>query len=335
MCEAVAWLHHQTTLLRAKFYFVLVAAQVTCRIKSHENRLFERTGSPDEYFYWINKTLAVLSVNGLKCLAFLVQDKIIMKCLLASLKVLTNFKDCSESCRRFLFGFLSLLLLNVLQGTFMADFPNNFQDHRRLSEQLSESQAAIRKLEQAPWRRLGTVLEGFSQIVSDFIEASWNFILDFLHKKTAENCENHFSAHSKSIFWFLGPSKCSGSGSVCFWSPGSGSGLICTDPAPGPSINKKKKKTLDFYCFVTSLRLFIYEEWCKYIFKKEQAHKFRKKIFFVGVLKVTDLKRIRIRIRQSKVRIPTVPKCHGPRKLISTTLQQATVLVNNPTCVRA
>jgi hypothetical protein len=51
----------------------------------------------------------------------------------------------------------------------MYGFQNNFQDHRRLSEQLSESQAAIRKLEQAPSRRLGTVLEGFSQIISDFI----------------------------------------------------------------------------------------------------------------------------------------------------------------------
>jgi hypothetical protein len=42
--------------------------------------------------------------------------------------------------------------------------------------------------EQASWRVL---LERFSQLVSDFIDASRNFILKFLHKKTAKNCENH------------------------------------------------------------------------------------------------------------------------------------------------
>jgi hypothetical protein len=28
-------------------------------------------------------------------------------------------------------------------------------------------------------------------VVSDFLESSRNFILDFLHKNTVENCENH------------------------------------------------------------------------------------------------------------------------------------------------
>jgi hypothetical protein len=54
----------------------------------------------------------------------------------------------------------------------MAGFLNNFQDHRRLTEQLLESQAAIGKPEQAFWR--GLLLEGFSQLVSDFVEASKN-----------------------------------------------------------------------------------------------------------------------------------------------------------------
>ncbi len=31
-----------------------------------------------------------------------------------------------------------------------------------------------------------------------------------------------------------------------------------------PSSSKNSKKNLDFYCFVTSLWLFIFEEWCKY-----------------------------------------------------------------------
>jgi hypothetical protein len=35
------------------------------------------------------------------------------------------------------------------------------------------------------------LLEGFSQLVSDFMETSRNFILDFLHKKTDKNCESH------------------------------------------------------------------------------------------------------------------------------------------------
>ncbi len=33
--------------------------------------------------------------------------------------------------------------------------------------------------------------------------------------------------------------------------------------------SKKMKKNLDLYCFVTSLWLFIFEEWCKCTFKKE------------------------------------------------------------------
>jgi hypothetical protein len=60
----------------------------------------------------------------------------------------------------------------------MAGFQNNFQDHRRLSQQLLESQAAIGTPEQASWRK---VLAGFSLLVSDFKESSENFILDFLH----------------------------------------------------------------------------------------------------------------------------------------------------------
>jgi hypothetical protein len=65
----------------------------------------------------------------------------------------------------------------------VAGFRNNFQDHR-LSEQLLETKAAIRMPEQD----LGSgLLEGFSQLVSEFLEASRNFIFDFLHKKTAQN----------------------------------------------------------------------------------------------------------------------------------------------------
>jgi hypothetical protein len=58
------------------------------------------------------------------------------------------------------------------------------QNHRRVSEQLLKAQAAIRKPEHALCRGL---LEGISQLVSDFIEASRNFILDFLSQK--DNCK--------------------------------------------------------------------------------------------------------------------------------------------------
>jgi len=46
--------------------------------------------------------------------------------------------------------------------------------------------------------------------------------------------------------------------------------FIWTDwaPVPDPS-NKKLKKSLDFYCFVTSLCFFIIEEFYKRTFKKE------------------------------------------------------------------
>jgi hypothetical protein len=37
------------------------------------------------------------------------------------------------------------------------------------------------------YRKAGTkLLEGFSQLISDFIEASRNFNLDFFHKRTAK-----------------------------------------------------------------------------------------------------------------------------------------------------
>jgi hypothetical protein len=57
------------------------------------------------------------------------------------------------------------------------------------------------------------------------------------------------------------------------------------DQHADPSISKQKfDKNLDFFCFVTSLLLLIFEN--------------AKKSFFVGILKVTDEKRrIQIRIR--------------------------------------
>ncbi len=61
----------------------------------------------------------------------------------------------------------------------------------------SEHQKALGKPEQAVWREL---LEEFSQLVSDFIEASRNLIWAFLHKKTEKRCENHQRSHKKYCY---------------------------------------------------------------------------------------------------------------------------------------
>jgi hypothetical protein len=74
-----------------------------------------------------------------------------------------------------------------------------YQNHKRLSEQLLESQAAIGKPEQATRREL---LEGFSQLVSDFLEVSRNYILENFHKKTAKNSENHQRSFTKYCYCF-------------------------------------------------------------------------------------------------------------------------------------
>jgi hypothetical protein len=52
--------------------------------------------------------------------------------------------------------------------------------HGQLSSHFSGSQGGF-------WK------EGFSQLVTDFKEASRNFILDFLHKKTGKNSKNTVS----------------------------------------------------------------------------------------------------------------------------------------------
>ncbi len=123
-------------------------------------------------------------------LACLVQEKKYIKCLLASLKTLTNYRNCTET--RCYYGFP---LVHFLKCTFikvwwhaaccMAGFSlNNFQDNRQLSEQLLESQAAGTSF-------LNRVTGRFLQSVTDHMEASRNFILDILHKKTAKRCENN------------------------------------------------------------------------------------------------------------------------------------------------
>ncbi len=68
----------------------------------------------------------------------------------------TYYKNCSESCTKFLYQLSSSneSLFSSLHSR--SAFKNNFQDynHKRLSKQLFESQLAIGKLEQAPRRGL-------------------------------------------------------------------------------------------------------------------------------------------------------------------------------------
>ncbi len=114
--------------------------------------------------------------------------------------------------------------------------------------------------------------------------------------------------------------QCSGSvGYVCFYSSRSTSGSVIYLYRSG-SIHQQEKmtKNLDFYYFVTSLWLFIFEEWCKCTFKKDKHRELDKKIIFCWhlegpwwkeqdtesdpVVKGTD-SRIQIRIRTKISRI--------------------------------
>jgi hypothetical protein len=83
--------------------------------------------------------------------------------------------------------------------------------HDRLSEQFSVSQVAYGTTFRVPggYQKDGITsslkrvnMEGFSQLVSDFIEVSRNFIFEFLHKKTAKNCENNQRSFTKYYFDF-------------------------------------------------------------------------------------------------------------------------------------
>ena len=98
--------------------------------------------------------------------AALWKRKIIIKYLLTSLKTVTNSKQISESRKNFCSSFPSLFLVNFLQ---------------------CKSQAASWKPVQVYWSEL---LEGFSEWVSDFEEASKIVMFNFFHRRTAKYCEN-------------------------------------------------------------------------------------------------------------------------------------------------
>jgi hypothetical protein len=69
--------------------------------------------------------------------------------LLPSLKTLTDSEYCSESCITISVPAFRVSDWSIFSSVLvMAGFRNSFQDHRPLSEQLLESQAAIGKPEQ-------------------------------------------------------------------------------------------------------------------------------------------------------------------------------------------
>ena len=74
-------------------------------------------------------------------------------------------------------------------------------------------------------------------------------------KRKGQTMQKVFVPYFLRLFW-----QCSGSGSTgstCFWA----SRILL-------SSSKNSKKNLNSYCFVTSFGLFVFEKWCKCIFKK-------------------------------------------------------------------
>ncbi len=115
------------------------------------------------------------------------------------MKTLTNSKNCSKSQINFLFR-LSFALI----GRF---FPVYI--HSRLSEQFSRLQTGFGTTfrDTGGYQKAGNKLseEGYWKEFhnySDFVEASRNFILDFLHKKTIK-----IVLIQKVLLKFFGPSK--------------------------------------------------------------------------------------------------------------------------------
>ncbi len=76
---------------------------------------------------------------------------------------------------------LRAVILNIFRIT--CGFWNNIKSHKRLSE--------IRN----------KLPEGFSQLISDFIEAGRNFIFDVIFRKTAKNCDTHQWLYKKYCFY--------------------------------------------------------------------------------------------------------------------------------------
>ncbi len=133
----------------------------------HQLNIFWRHIKLNQYFLYMRQYFLNISLPSSI-------EKLILSFCLLLWKKLANSKNRSESRLKSLFR-LSFALLGRFFPLYIhcRGFRNNFQDHRRVTEQLLKMQAAIRKPIQALWSGL---LEGISQLVSYFIEASRNFI---------------------------------------------------------------------------------------------------------------------------------------------------------------
>ncbi len=81
---------------------------------------------------------------------------------------------------------------------------NNFQNHRRVPEQVLLAQAGFWMQQQAIWRGL---LEGLLKLGSFFKEASKNSAFDFLAIKTKPNLKTTSCTESRYLFNFIGHQK--------------------------------------------------------------------------------------------------------------------------------
>ncbi len=86
----------------------------------------------------------------------------------------------------------------------MAGFRNNFHDHRRLLEQLLESQVSVGKLEQAPWRGL---LEEFFTISKWLQRGKQKLFYKFSSQNLSQKLWKHSSFLQKYCFDFKDPQK--------------------------------------------------------------------------------------------------------------------------------
>jgi hypothetical protein len=120
--------------------------------------------------------------------------------MIASLKTLIILqvvpKAASELLFRLSFAGHWLIFSSV---HVVAGFRNNFQNHRRLWNNFLESQATAWKPEQASWRGF---LEGFSELVSDFVEATETLFEIFYTKNQPKIVKNHKPEYKKHWFNF-------------------------------------------------------------------------------------------------------------------------------------
>ncbi len=138
------------------------------------------------------------------------------KILLASMKTLTILKLVPKATSLFFSGLLSLSLVGFIHvissywtGEKSAEIDMswavfNFQNHRRVQEQVLQSEAGFWMSQKALWRGL---LEGLSKLVSVFKEASKNLAFDFLNNKDKTKFKNHQRIYRKYWFNLIGHQK--------------------------------------------------------------------------------------------------------------------------------